>query len=204
MHFFLFSYLSFFYPPPPLITSYPYLLSSLTLKLTRPQTVSNTCFTSACVSPQTLWHSTGPPDAALVLQTCISRAAWDQALTPTVITEISWPLLRSVLLVTVPEAAWYRWAQQQHSHAKQLCVKICIKPASQIPCKEQHIQALCTGLGLVNPAKLGKAVSSQTRSLNLVLGSQAAYWREFRHTQHPELQKTLSASHLTYECIRLA
>lgn len=125
-HFFCFLISQFFYPPPPLITSYPYLLSSLALKLRQPQTVSNTCCISACVSPQTLWHSAATPDTDQVLETCISRAVWDQALTPTVITEISWPLLRSVLLVTVPEAAWYRWVQQQHSHVKQLCLKICI------------------------------------------------------------------------------
>lgn len=74
----------------------------------------------------------------------------------------------------------------------------------QIPCEEQHTQAVHAGLGLVNPAKLGKAVSSQTRSLKLMLGSQAAYSRELRHTQHPELQASLSASHLMHECLSLA
>lgn len=116
-----FSFLSpRFYPPPPLITSYAYSVSSLTLKQTQPQTVSRNCFISAHVSPQTPGHSAATPDTAQMLQTStsISGAVWDPALTPTVMTEISWPLLRSVLLVAVLEAAWYRWAQQQHSHVK--------------------------------------------------------------------------------------
>lgn len=54
-------------------------------------------------------------------------------------------------------------------------------------------QIFCAGLGLVNPIRPGEAVSSQTRSLNLMLGSQAAYWKEFRCTQHPELQESLLA-----------
>lgn len=70
-HFFLISH---FYPPPPLITSFPYLISSLTLKLRQPQTVSNNCFISAPVCPQTPWHSPATPDAAQVLHTSISGA----------------------------------------------------------------------------------------------------------------------------------
>lgn len=148
-------------------------------------------------------HRASNDHTAQVLQTSIPRAVWDPALTPTVMTEISWPLLRSVLLVTVPEAAWYRGLSNSTAMQSSSVWKFAYNQL-QIPCEEQHTQALHAGLGLVNPARLGKAVSSQTRSLNLMLGSQAAYSRELRHTQHPELQESLSASHLMHECLSLA
>lgn len=65
-------------------------------------------------------------------------------------------------------------------------------------------QVLCAGLGLVNPTRPGDCASSQTRSLNLMLGSRAAYWKEFRRTQHPELQEGCQLAHLMHECVRLA